>query len=77
MNRGAFVNGVKWFFPEDHAHIRAYKDAVDYQRWFYPTFTAPEWVDLSEEQRARIRAANEEHWKGMREFGEELRKTYE
>ena len=74
MRKGILLpNGVRWFFPEDWGHICAYRDVIAHQQWLRPEFTAPDWTELSEEQRTNIRQANEDHWKEMRDFGEKLR----
>jgi len=67
------LDDIIWFYPEDWAHIDAYKRVVLHQKWLDPNFQVLDWVQLSDVQRANIRKANEEHWREMREFGERLR----
>ena len=75
MRRGiSDSNGVRWFFPHDHAHIQTYNGVIADHQQTNPTFTAPDWVQLTDKQRTNIRKANEEHWAEMRAFGDAIRK---
>lgn len=50
-------------------HRREYEGALAFVRR-----TGPDWDDLTDEQRERIRKANHEHARDMQELGEAIRK---
>lgn len=68
------IDNITWYYPKDLAHIRAYRDVIADRQYFDPDFTAPDWTELTEKQKANIRITNQEHWDAMHEFGKSLGK---
>jgi hypothetical protein len=54
---------------KDLGHRREYENALA-----VAGRTGPDWNDLTEEQRERIREHNREFWKDMHDLGEEIRR---
>lgn len=52
---------------------RHHKSQYDSVRELYPGRNLPEWEDLSEEERERIRGVNKAHAKEMQDFGQAIR----
>lgn len=76
MNRGASIRGIRWFFPNDWHHIVGYRNAIAWHKQDHPDFVAPDWVELTDEQRANIRKANDQTHREMEEFADKLREDY-